>query len=250
MPRSFGDGHAKESREVLSRHECRRRFARTIDERELQAESDERTANLIALLGRAPEDRHLLPPVPRFWQVDVGRYRQRQVHPESRAAAGCAVDANVAAHQLYEVMRNGRAEAGASVSSRGRGVGLNEAIEKRFLLVERNADPRVDHFEANSACDAHDAQRNAARRRELEGVVQEIPEHMLEVRRVTVNCGGYRDVDVKRPCKSLRRGLRLDEQCRPAQKIHQVEQTRFRSLRAGLQLATSEEPRRQQTSTY
>ena len=88
---------------------------------------------------------------------------------EAAAAAGRAVDRELAAHQLHQVLADRQPEAGAAVAPAGRGVGLREGLEQALLLlgvmpmpVSRTSKRScTDAVVALEHLDGHDAPRRA-----------------------------------------------------------------------------------------
>src|SRR5436309_66030 len=72
---------------------------------------------------------------------------QRQIEREGRALAGQAAQVDLAAEQARELAADRKTEAGAAIFAAGAGVGLLERLEDQLLLLERNADAGVRHFE-------------------------------------------------------------------------------------------------------
>src|SRR5205814_3245490 len=68
---------------------------------------------------------------------------ERQFEPEGAAEADRALEANAAAHQFDELLRDGGAEPGAAEAPRGRLVCLSEALEDFRLGLGRYADAGV-----------------------------------------------------------------------------------------------------------
>ena len=79
-----------------------------------------------------------------------GCLREARGEPERRAFAGLALDADLAAHLLHELLADREAEAGAAVFPRGRAVGLDECLEELRLRFGRDADAGVAHAESAS----------------------------------------------------------------------------------------------------
>ena len=96
-----------------------------------------------------------------------------------------ALHGNAAAMELDDVPRNGEAQAEASVGSRRRAIGLLEALEDVGQKLGFDALPVVRHAESQGRIDALESEMNAATpRRELDGIAQEVPDHLLQSMRV------------------------------------------------------------------
>ena len=101
---------------------------------------------------------------------------------------------NFAAEQIGELAADGETEAGTAVLAAGAGIGLLEGLEDDLLLLRRNADAGVGHFEGHhrrrlaqhrvSALQPPSAAATlslyAALGGEFEGVRQQVLEHLLQ----------------------------------------------------------------------
>src|SRR5690606_3515566 len=70
----------------------------------------------------------------------VFRARQRHLDPERRSAAFFALDADLAAHQLYQALRDREPEPCAAELATDGAVDLGEALEEVFALLVGDAD--------------------------------------------------------------------------------------------------------------
>ena len=123
---------------------------------------------------------------------------ERQVQRERAAHPGRAAQLDLAPEQTRELAADRQAESGAAVLAAGARVRLLERFEDDALLVVRDADPGVRHFEGRdrrgrrqcrvirrpAAADRGDVQPHAALRRELEGVGEQVGEDLLQPLRV------------------------------------------------------------------
>ena len=75
----------------------------------------------------------------------VGRHRVAHLEAESASLTEAADDADLAAHQLYQPLADGQAEAGAAVAAGDRTIGLGEGREQLFYLSGRHADAGIQH---------------------------------------------------------------------------------------------------------
>ncbi len=121
------------------------------------------------------------------------RLRARRLQPggepEHAAAAGFALHADGAAHQLRQLARDRQAQSGAAEASRGRTVGLLERREQALLRLGRYAHARISHREADRPFGAASGQQvatqgDAAARRELDGIVQQVHQDLRQPQRV------------------------------------------------------------------
>jgi hypothetical protein len=74
---------------------------------------------------------------------------QRYHEPEKAAFARPAFDADTATHQLHQASGDHQAEAGAAVSTRGRGIDLFEGMEQARQFVGCDAYAGVFDLEAH-----------------------------------------------------------------------------------------------------
>lgn len=75
---------------------------------------------------------------------------QRQFEMEAAAMIGTAVDGDLAAHGLYQLLRNRQAQPGAAVQAGGAGVCLREGAEQTLLLLGADANAGILHTEAQA----------------------------------------------------------------------------------------------------
>ena len=132
---------------------------------------------------------------PRGRRADIGL---GQVEGEGAAQPGHAAQLDLTAQQAGQLAADRQAEAGAAVLAAGAGVGLLECLEDDPLFFLRDADAGVRHLERHDAGSALEDRMVGApagcRRRhreahpallgELEGVGEEVLEHLLEPLRV------------------------------------------------------------------
>ena len=123
---------------------------------------------------------------------------QRQIECEDAALAGGALQMDLAAEQACELAADGKAKAGAAVFSAGAGIRLLERFEDQLLLVLGNADAGVGYFEgdhrgrviengmfgAPAADRGRDTEAHATFGGELEGVGEQVLQHLLQSLRV------------------------------------------------------------------
>jgi len=109
--------------------------------------------------------------------------------------AQVAVDADRAAHQLDQLLRDGEPQAGPAVPAGGRGVGLGEALEDARERVGRDADPGVLDPEADEGVGVGELQggdldQDVAGGRELDRVPRQVHQHLPDPARVDDPEGG------------------------------------------------------------
>src|SRR6516165_6441910 len=76
-------------------------------------------------------------------------HNPRQPDRKRRAAAGLALDHDVAAHHLTEAPADGEPKPGAAVFARRRGVGLRELLKQLGYLLRRHSNSRVGDRDGN-----------------------------------------------------------------------------------------------------
>ena len=136
----------------------------------------------------------------------------RQIEREGAAHARRAAQLDLAAEQVRELAADGEAEAGAAVFAAGAGVGLLERLEDDLLLLRRDADAGVRDLEgddggrvaqhrmvgAPAAGRRRDREPHAALVGELEGVRQQVLQHLLQALRVGDDAAIELGIDLRR----------------------------------------------------
>ena len=134
---------------------------------------------------------------PRALAVGGAHVVERQVERERAAAARHAREADLTAEQVRKLAADGKTQARAAVLARRAGVGLLERLEDDPLLLGRDADAGIAHGEldhrlrlaqhrvvrAPAACRDPDVQPHAAALGELEGVRQQVLQHLQQALR-------------------------------------------------------------------
>ena len=116
--------------------------------------------------------------------------------------AELALDPDAAAHQLDERRRDRQAQAGAAEPARRRAVGLAEGLEDRGVLVRRDADAGVADREVQhrSPSSVRASSRTSTStwpaRGELDGVADQVGEHLPQPDRVADDAGRHVGRDV------------------------------------------------------
>ena len=115
------------------------------------------------------------------------RLSERHRHREDRAFALLALHFDVTVHQLHNALGDGHAEAGASVSACGRGVLLAEGFKDMRQVFLAHADAGVADHEFQRRLPVkmrplldHKTYR-APFGRELDGIAQDVDQHLLEL---------------------------------------------------------------------
>src|ERR1700722_8315916 len=114
-----------------------------------------------------------------------------------------------ATEQAGKLAADRKAKAGAAIFAAGAGIRLLEGFEDQLLLVLRNADTGVGYFEghygrrvienrmfsAPAAKCGRDAEANAAFGGELEGVGEQVLQHLLQPLRVGIDASPEMRID-------------------------------------------------------
>jgi hypothetical protein len=135
---------------------------------------------------------------------------------EGAAASDRALDGNVAAELPHESLDDRQPEPGAAVAARCRVVGLLERVEDAIDRAAFDADSGVSHRDAErpavarrSRCFEHDAHASALG--ELDGVADQVVEHLLQAHRIAA-------------CAGVQVGGNADRQREPLLRCHRAEQ--------------------------
>ena len=166
--------------------------------------------------------------------------------PEDRPDARLALHADLAAHQLHQAAADGEAEARAAVLPRRRGVGLRERIEQLVELRGGDADPGVAHLEAQHRFgvgfgDESDRDGDLTALGELEGVAEQVGEHLAQAPRVAAQRRRNVCVHERRELQAFAAG---DERRQVTRVLHRVAQVEVQGLDlefAGLDLGEVED---------
>ncbi len=117
---------------------------------------------------------------------------ERQLEMEAAARARRALDTDLAAHQPHQFAADREAEPGATVATGGGAVGLREGIEDLLLGGGIDTDPGVRDLEGQVQMDAivlgeRDADPDLAAFGELDGVAEQVEQHLAEVVHIAEN---------------------------------------------------------------
>ncbi len=157
---------------------------------------------------------------------------QRHLHAEGAALALDAVDRDRATHQGHQLAADRQAQAGTAVAARGGGVGLLELLEQARQRIGRDADAGVAHGEAHHvpALPAHlvvgaqlDLQVDRTRPGELEGIPDQVDQHLAQAGRVADHEARQRVVEGHLEPDALSRGLLFEQAGHVADDRVQVE---------------------------
>ncbi len=124
---------------------------------------------------------------------------------EGRAFPLAARHADPAAHRGDEALGDRQAEPGAAVAARGGVVGLREGREQARQRRLRDADPRIGDGEAQGAAGLGrlDADQHVAGFGELEGVVDEVAEHLPQAHGIARDGARHVRGDERREVEAL-----------------------------------------------
>ena len=123
------------------------------------------------------------------------RHAKRQHHGERRALARTiALGAHLAAVQLDQVLDDGESEPEAAVAAGDGAIGLVETIEDVREHVGPDAAAGVGHHDGRRAPSSTRSVTRIAplARRELDRVREQVPDHLLQPRRITGHGGAVR----------------------------------------------------------
>ena len=161
--------------------------------------------------------------------------------PERGPLARCAGDTHFAAHQLGQALGNGQPQARAAIPPGGGGVGLLEGLEQSGHLLFVQTDAGVAHGEAQGHRRAGmgqlaDAHHHLARRRELDGVVDVVHQHLTQAQFITHPVGRQVRGDVEDQLQALAGGLVGQQGAQRGQETVEGELRALHAQHAGLDL--------------
>ncbi len=130
-------------------------------------------------------------------RIDAATRTEREL----RATARLALHADRAAHVSDEALRDGQSQPGATVTARGRGIGLHEWCEQVRQSLGGNADAGIAHDDfqqhaARFALDALRADRDLAALGELHRVRDQVEQHLSQPGRIADEPARQPRVDV------------------------------------------------------
>ena len=113
---------------------------------------------------------------------------ERERAPQARST----FDLDFAAHQLAKLLGDREPQSGAAVVATGRGIGLREFPEEPGLNILGNADARIHNVETErhasiNVIDAPDLDVDRPRRREFEGVADEVEQDLAKTTRIAAH---------------------------------------------------------------
>ena len=115
---------------------------------------------------------------------------QWHMHAEGAALARLAFDLDAPVHQLDQLARNGGAQARAAKAAGGGGIGLRKGVEHVPHLLGAHANAAVLHLQAQPAFVVAHAQQHLAVFGELDGVAQQVHQHLLQAQGITAQIAG------------------------------------------------------------
>ena len=116
--------------------------------------------------------------------------RQVQHEAEFTAPAGLACQCQLPAHQSHQLVRDAQAQPRAAKLAGDRSIGLREGVENAGLLLDRNAHARVLDRKPDPLRLHRYRQCDTTCRCELDGVAQQIGQHLPQTHIVTMHQRG------------------------------------------------------------
>lgn len=104
--------------------------------------------------------------------------------------SGRTAETELPARHADQLLHDGESKSGAAVFSRRRSVRLREGVEDLLLGVQRNADARIGHFNADSALISFVrtyGDRHIPRLGEFEGIADQVGQNLTEPVRIAVD---------------------------------------------------------------
>src|SRR5262245_41028528 len=140
------------------------------------------------------------------WLAELGA--RGDLHLKGRSFARCRHHPDAAAVHLHDLLGDGEAEARAALGLGERAVDLGELIEDLMLLVERYAGAGVRHRDGEMAVPRARGDADLAGVGELDGIANEIEQHLREALFVA-EANGERFIHERRERELLVLGERL-----------------------------------------
>ena len=144
-------------------------------------------------------------------QTAARRLLERDVQPERRATAHGARHADSASHELDELLRNGKTEAGSTIAAGYRTVFLREGFEDPLEIRRVDADASVHDADADAGLSIERqlfcANDDLTAIGELHGVGREVENNLPDPDDVADTARRHRLTDVAQQLQSL--GIRL-----------------------------------------
>jgi len=112
------------------------------------------------------------------------RGRKGHLEPKATTTPDFGIQAYGPTHDIDQLPTDGQAEPGPLIALAGGGVGLGEGFENPLALVWADPDPCVGNLEPEPCCritGQRDAQKHLAHLGELDGIAQQIDQHLLEL---------------------------------------------------------------------
>ncbi|EGY02363.1 hypothetical protein AZA_21720 [Nitrospirillum viridazoti Y2] len=157
------------------------------------------------------------------------RHVQGHDEPEGAAGAGLAFHPDLAAHQGDQALADGQPQAAAAIAAGGRAIGLGEGAEQGGDGVGGNADAAVGHRETQrhpvrpGPGDGADIQHHTAGLGELDGVTQQVQQHLLQAQAVTHHHHRRVGRDGRRQGELLFIGVDRHQRHQPVHQVGQFE---------------------------
>ena len=155
---------------------------------------------------------------------------------EGAAFAGLAFHFDAPAHPLDQLTGDGGAQPGAAEAARHRGIGLRERLEDAFQPVGGDADAGVAHGQVHVAATAAGLQPHPAFLGELDGIADQVGQHLLHAQAVADKVGAQRRVVVEYQLQALGARSQFQRCAHLGAQRMQREVQRFQLHRAAFQL--------------
>ena len=172
--------------------------------------------------------------------------QQRDLEPEAGTLAGLGIHPDAPAHQRDDALADRKAQAGAAVQPRGRGIGLRERLEQLLLRFRVDADAGVADLETQlvlrgGLAGAAHVQRHAAALGELDCIAEQVGEHLAQAHGIAAHRQPHRGVDAERQPQALGLGRALHQHDHAFQQLAQVEADGFQVELVCLELGVVED---------
>src|SRR6516164_5884925 len=123
------------------------------------------------------------------------------VEVESAPLAYFALEPNPSAHSFHQARGDGQPQARAAVRAPGRAIGLHKGIENVFVLFRCDTntgvgDGKMEEDFFACACFHFNLDHHFAAPGELDGVADQVDDHLPQAIRVADNAVGYIETDV------------------------------------------------------
>ena len=173
------------------------------------------------------------------WVGGAAVHQQRHMKTELGALARRAVHLDLAAHHLHQFLADGQAQATAAIAAGGAGVALGEGVEQLRLHLFADADAGVTDGQVQlpllqGVAAPVDGQADMAFGGELQGVAEQVHQHLFEPGRVAEDALGHAALQADVQTQALFQGLGGEQAEGFGDQLFQVELDMFQLELAGL----------------